>query len=202
MTKAIFLDRDGTINEEVSYLRRKEDIKIFPDAADVLHKFRKMGFLNIIITNQSGIARGFLTEEDLAGIHEEILKRLMIDNTPLIDEIYFSPYLAEGLVKEYSIESDERKPGTGMIRRAQDAYEINIKESFLIGDSFTDMQCAQKAGLKKILVETGYGKRDYAKCIEENIAPDYFAKNLLDACSYIESITIAKSLTGFNEFKM
>jgi len=187
MAKAIFLDRDGTINEEVNYLKKIEDIKIFPNTVKALQIFKNLGFLNIVITNQSGIARGFITEEDLEQIHEEFKRQINFNgNNILIDDFFFSPFHQDGIIEKYKINSEDRKPGTGMIAKAIAKYNIDLKESYLIGDSFTDMKCAENAGLKKILVRTGYGRRDFEKCKDENSEPDYFADDLFDAAGFIQ----------------
>ncbi len=188
MQKAIFLDRDGTINEEVNYLRKISDIKFFPDTPEALQKFKDLGFINIIITNQSGIARGYLSESDLKKIHKKFRSLLVsdLDGGELINDIFYSPHHVSGIIEEYKTDSDDRKPNTGMIRKAQEKYDINLKESFFIGDSFTDMKCAENAGLKKILVKTGYGINDYQKCKDENIDIDYYAEDLLDASGFVE----------------
>lgn len=184
MTKAIFLDRDGTINRDVGYLSRKEDIEIIPGAFEALRTFKKLGFLNIVITNQSGIARGFYTEDELKEIHDEFL-RILNAEEKLIDEIYYSPYHAEGIVEMYSVEHPTRKPGTGMIELAAEKYDIDLAKSFLIGDSLVDMQCAQNAGLKKILVLTGYGEITRKKCEEENMPLEHIADNLQQASKMV-----------------
>lgn len=189
MSRAIFLDRDGTINEEVNYLKRPEDIRLYPNTFKALRNFKDSGFLNIIITNQSGIARGYFTEEDLNNIHSE-LKKLLTDKvgTELIDDIYYSPFHEDGIVEKYRKRSDDRKPNIGMIRKAKAGHGIDLKESYLIGDSFTDMLCAENAGLKKILVETGYGTKDILKCRTESIKLDYVASDLYDASEYIKNL--------------
>lgn len=188
MNKAIFLDRDGTINDEVNYLTKIEDINIFPNTVKALQIFKDLGFLNIIITNQSGIARGFLTESTLNNIHKEFRKLLSENNKELIDDIFYSPFHIDGIVGQYQLDHDDRKPAIGMILKAKSKHYINLSESFFIGDSLTDMQCAENAGLKMILVKTGYGKRDFEKCKTENIKIDYFAEDLYDASSYIRKI--------------
>ncbi len=106
----------------------------------------------------------------------------------LIDDIFYSPFHTEGVIEKYRSQSDDRKPNTGMIRKAQTKHRIELEESFLIGDSFTDMKCAENSGLKKILVRTGYGKDEYARCQNEDIEIDYFAKDIYDASHYIEKI--------------
>lgn len=186
MTKAVFLDRDGTINEEVNYLRNIKDIRIYPGTTEALRKFKNLGFINIIITNQSGIARGFLTEEELITIHSEFKKILTAENQELIDDIFYSPFHKDGIVVQYSIDSPDRKPGTGMIMKARQKHNIDISKSFFIGDTFSDMKCAENSGLKKILVKTGYGKEELLKCIQEKISIDHIAEDLFDASEYIE----------------
>lgn len=188
MNKAVFLDRDGTINEEVNYLRRIKDIRIFPKSIEALQKFKNLGYLNIIITNQSGIARGFLTEEELNNIHTEFRKLLNVKGSELIDDIFYSPYHSEGIIEKYRVQSPDRKPETGMIFKAVKKYDINLEESFFIGDSYTDMKCAENSGLKKIMVMTGYGKEDFKKCSDENIKIDYIAENLYDASVFIDKL--------------
>lgn len=191
MSKAVFLDRDGTINEEVNYLSNSSDLKLYPNTIAALLTLRSLGFLNIIITNQSGIARGYFSEEDLNKIHTDLKILLTNEKTglTLIDDIYFSPYHPDGIIDKYKKQSEDRKPETGMIRKAVKKFNINSRESFFIGDSFPDMQCAENAGLSKILVKTGYGLRDYDKCIEEGIEIDYYAEDLFDASQHIKNLS-------------
>jgi D-glycero-D-manno-heptose 1,7-bisphosphate phosphatase len=188
--KAVFLDRDGTLNEEVNYLSRVDDLRLFPRTKAALKRFRDLDYLNIVITNQSGISRGFFTEEDLRKIHDELSNQLIEDGSCLIDEIFYSPYHPEGVIERYKINSPDRKPDIGLIRKAVEKRNIDLKESYFIGDSFTDMQCASNAGLRKILVATGYGVRDLKKCIEAELKPDFFAKDLYDAAEYIERMNL------------
>ncbi|MEO8666446.1 MAG: HAD family hydrolase [Ignavibacteria bacterium] len=188
MNKAIFLDRDGTLNEEVNYLKRPEEIKLIPDSIKALQIFKSLGYLNIIITNQSGVARGFISEEDLSKIHSELIQQLKEKDHSLIDDIFFSPFHPEGIIEKYKIESEDRKPSIGLIRKAQSKHDIDLTESFFIGDSLTDMLCAHNAGLKRILVRTGNGNEDYEKCLKENIRLDYYAMDLYDASKYIKQL--------------
>lgn len=188
MNKAVFLDRDGTINEEVDYLKHHDDLNVFSYTVDALKILKELGFLNIIITNQSGVARGFFTEEDLKLIHDKLLG-ITNTKTKLIDDIYYSPYHTEGTVEKYKIESDLRKPRIGMILKARKEHSIDLNSSFFIGDTLTDMQTAQNAGLKKILVLTGYGSGHLQKCIDANLQIDFIAKDLLDAVNYIKNLS-------------
>lgn len=185
--KAIFLDRDGTVNEEVDYLTKKDDIKIIDGTIEALNIFRNLGFLNIIITNQSAIARGLLTIQELESIHGEFLKLLRKGEKDLIDDIFFSPYHSEGIIPEFKKNDIDRKPGTGMIEKAKNKYKIDLKSSFLIGDSLSDIKCGLNAGLKTILVLTGYGKKTSEECKTQNIDLYFTADNLLDAAYFIKN---------------
>lgn len=192
MNKAVFLDRDGTINEDVNYLTNKDDIVILPGVKDALSRLKELGFLNIVITNQSAIARGYITEDILHDIHREMDSVLTNDGTSLIDKFYYSPYHVDGIVEEFSRESDCRKPGTGMVDKAVKDFDIDKAESFLVGDSLVDMQCAANTGLRKILVLTGYGTKTQQECLNYGITVDYIAKDLTDAVSYIEKLVNIK----------
>lgn len=199
--KAIFLDRDGTLNKDINYLTKKEEIVIFSGVKKALKIFKKLGFLNIIITNQSVVAHGLLTIDELEEIHNEFRRLLSDGGRSLIDDIFYSPYHIDGIVEKYKVDSIYRKPATGMILDAQLKYNINLKESWLIGDSLKDMQCAENAGLRKILVLTGYGKQDLKECESQNIKIDYVAKSLLDAAKFIkkESKNIKENITQQSE---
>lgn len=185
MNKAIFLDRDGTINEDVHFLTRIQDIKIFEGVKEALLNFRNAGFLNIIVSNQSGVARGYLTMSELNAITDEISKILENDGKTLINDVYYSPYLADGTIEEFKIDHDDRKPKPGMIVKAIKKHNIDRSQSWMIGDSLRDIQCAENAGVKKILVKTGKGKAELIKCNEENLIPDYVAEDLFDASQFI-----------------
>ncbi len=192
MNKAVFLDRDGTINEDVNYLTNKRDLVIFPTAKEALTRLKKLGFLTIVITNQSGIARGYMSEDDLHEIHREIDLILQDDGNPLIDEYYYSPYHIDGVIKEFTKESEDRKPGTGLIKKAIQKYDIDPRQSFFIGDTIKDMQCAESMEIRGIMVETGYGTIEHEKCINSGITVDYLAKDIGDASTYIEKLVNIK----------
>jgi D-glycero-D-manno-heptose 1,7-bisphosphate phosphatase len=187
MNRAVFLDRDGTINSEVGYLSGKDQIQILDGVPEALNLFKESGFLNIIITNQSGIARGYYTEKELEEIHLEFMNILRKNGKLLIDGIYYSPYHPEGTVEKFTRISNCRKPGTGMIEAAVKNHNIDLRKSFLIGDSLADMQCAENAGIRKILVLTGYGKKTAEECKKTGIIPDFTAENIGDAAEYILS---------------
>ena len=194
MNKALFLDRDGTIVKEVEgnspetlgYLLTVEDVELIPRSAEAIAQARKLGFKIIVITNQSAVARGWLTIEELHKINEKMYSLLLEENPDArIDALYYSPYHKDGIIEEYSKDHESRKPNTGMIKQAETENEISLEGSYMIGDSFSDMQTGINAGLFNILVETGYGKSAHRKCLDEKVKIDFIASNLFDAVQYI-----------------
>lgn len=149
--KAIFLDRDGVVNVDKGYISKIEDIVFFDDISPFLQEVKKMGFIVIIITNQSGVARGYFTIDTANQINDFVLDELN-KNMKLVDSYYMCPHHPKGVVKEYSFECICRKPKTGMIDFAKTDYNIDINRSFLIGDKISDYKAGVKAGLKTILL--------------------------------------------------
>jgi D-glycero-D-manno-heptose 1,7-bisphosphate phosphatase len=186
LNRAIFLDRDGTINKEVDYLTKIEQVVLIRGAKKALQTFKELGFLNIVITNQSAVARGFLTEKKLFEIHSRFLELLTHNSESLVEDIFYCPFHKEGIVREYSKDSFNRKPNPGLILKAAIRYSIDLRKSFLIGDSYTDMKCAENSGIKKILVLTGYGKDALQQCREEKLKIDFVVKDLLEASKFIK----------------
>ncbi|MBM4159093.1 MAG: HAD family hydrolase [Ignavibacteria bacterium] len=187
MECAVFLDRDGTIIKERNYLTNISQIKPVQGVKKALFNLKKSGYLNIIITNQSAVARGLITEKKLREIHNYLISNLTYHRKKVIDDIYYSPFHKDGTISRYKIEHPDRKPGTGMIQKAVKKHTIDLQTSYFVGDSLSDMQCAQNAGLKKILVLTGYGRRTLEICRKEDIRLEYTAKNISDAANYILS---------------
>ena len=194
MNRALFLDRDGTILKEIQgdnpetlgYLTSVKQVELINGSANEIANSHSLGFKNIIITNQSAIARGMLTEEELNKINNKMTDLLTEQNpSAVIDDIFYSPFYKNGVIEKYSVESPLRKPGIGMVLEAEKKHDIDISRSYMIGDSYTDMQCGVNAGLKNIIVMTGYGKIAYKKCLDENLKIDFIASNLLDAVQYI-----------------
>ena len=128
MKKAVFLDRDGTINIDNGYIDNADNFKLYPFAAQAIKEMNLMDFLVIVVTNQSGIARGYYTEEDLHKIHDKMIA-LLSDSGAKIDKIYYSPYHAEGEISPFNKFSNERKPGLGMFHKALNNFEIDIESS-------------------------------------------------------------------------
>ena len=158
MNKACFLDRDGVINEEVCYLSDPEGVILIPGIADGIRLVREAGYLVVVITNQAGVARGFYKEDRIPLVHAEIQRQLAANNTQ-IDAFYYCPHHPE-----YSGECECRKPKPGMLFTAARDLDIDLPNSFIIGDRLSDLDAGVNAGLcAQFLVETGYGAGLVAK---------------------------------------
>ena len=155
---------------EVNYCSDPSKVSVFPEAAHSLNRLRSEGFKIIVITNQSGIGRGYYTEEQYHQVHQELLRQL---GEGLIDATYYCPEAPEA-------NSPRRKPLTGMVREAEAEHEIDLSRSFFVGDKAADIECGRNSGmLATILVETGYG------AASTKSQPDFVAKDLTAATNYI-----------------
>ncbi|MFH1806394.1 MAG: HAD family hydrolase [Pseudomonadota bacterium] len=152
---AVFLDRDGVVNEEVDYLSKVEDLALIPGTAAAIARLNDAGVPVIIITNQSGVARGMLSEDGLRDLHEALIGMLAQENAS-IQGIYYSPYHPDGL-DPYDIDSPCRKPGPAMLHAAAQEFAINLQDSIFIGDKTSDLEAAQNAGAHGVMVRTGHG---------------------------------------------
>jgi D-glycero-D-manno-heptose 1,7-bisphosphate phosphatase len=170
---AVFIDRDGTLIEEVNFLHKVEELRFFEFTDQAIKLLKNRGFLVIIITNQSGIGRNIFTEAAMHEIHEKI----QADLTIKLDAFYFCPH-------EPGAGCICRKPNLGMIENALKDFEIDMEQSWMIGDKAIDVQVGQNAGIKTALVLTGYGEGELLKLMR---APDLIAENLLDAVMEILS---------------
>lgn len=156
--RVIFLDRDGTMNREVNYLHRPEDLELLPGAAEAVRRFNEAGYQVIVVTNQAGVARGYYTEQDVAALHEYmngVLKR----SGAHVDGFYYCPHHPEYGIGAYRTVCHCRKPETGMFEMAERQFKegINKAESYMIGDKLLDVEAGRRYGVRTILVGTGYG---------------------------------------------
>jgi D-glycero-D-manno-heptose 1,7-bisphosphate phosphatase len=149
--KAVFLDRDNTLIEDPGYISDPKQVKLLPGAAASLAQLRKMDFKTIVVSNQSGVARGLFTEEALAQIHHQ-LEKLLADEGAYLDAIYYCPFHPDGTVAKYKMESPLRKPAPGMLLKAAQEHGIDLSESWMIGDSYRDIEAGKRAGCKTILI--------------------------------------------------
>jgi D-glycero-D-manno-heptose 1,7-bisphosphate phosphatase len=168
---AVFVDRDGTLIEEVNFLSRVEDLRIFPFTSDALKLLKDKGFLVIVVTNQSGIGRGKFDEKTMHSIHERIQEEL----SDSIDGFYYCPHLPDD-------GCECRKPGLGMIRAAAADFEIDLEASWMIGDKSLDMKTGRNANIRTALVLTGYGLTEQTSL--EHV-PDMVTRDLKEAAARI-----------------
>lgn len=177
---AVFIDRDGTIIEEVGYLSDPDEIVLLPGAAGAVRALNEAGFLVIVITNQAGIARGYFDSEVVEAIHERLSEKLEKDGA-FIDAFYYCPHHPEYPNKDLG-ECDCRKPLPGMLLRAARELDIDLSNSYMIGDTAKDIEAGLRAGCKSILVLTGYGREEKSKLTQE---PFDIAETLHDAAHRI-----------------
>jgi D-glycero-D-manno-heptose 1,7-bisphosphate phosphatase len=185
MTRAVFLDRDGTINIEVGYLNHPDQVELIPRAGAGIKLLNEAGLKAIVITNQAGIARGVVREDLLPDIHQRLMLLLAREGAAL-DGFYYCPHHPEGVVEQYRITCDCRKPLPGMLLQAAGEYSIDLSASYVIGDKSCDMELARNAGTKAVMVLTGYGEKELARHRAAGLSPpDYIAQDLYAAAQWI-----------------
>jgi D-glycero-D-manno-heptose 1,7-bisphosphate phosphatase len=180
LPSAVFLDRDGVINEEVGLLYRTDQLRLIPGAAQAIRKLNALNLPVIVVTNQSVVAHGLCTEETLAGIHEE-LKRQLAEQGASLSAIYYCPHHEDGEVAEYRRACDDRKPGIGMLQAAAADFGFQLQDCVLIGDRRGDMEAGRAAGCLTILVETGFATP--VTC--QPAVPDRVCRDLAEAVDFI-----------------
>lgn len=182
--KAVFLDRDGVINEEVDQLSKLEDLSIYSFAAKAVKRINKAGYLAILITNQPQIAKGFMIKETLELIHKKLEAELAKEGAKL-DAIYYCPHHPEkgfeGERPELKITCQCRKPRAGLFFQARNDFNIDLAKSYVVGDQTQDILAGKRAGSKTVLVQTGYKGKDNKYLVE----PDFKARNLTEAVNAI-----------------
>jgi D,D-heptose 1,7-bisphosphate phosphatase len=154
MNKAIFLDKDGTLIEDISYNTDPDKIRLSPGVAEGLKLLQQKGYLLIIVTNQSGIARGYFSEEQFEKAIER-LQELLADKGVIIDDIYHCPHHPEGVVPKFQVNCTCRKPYPGLLYQAQQEHTIDLSQSWMIGDILNDVEAGNSAGCKTILLDSG-----------------------------------------------
>jgi len=184
MNKAVFLDKDGTINEDIGYINHPDQIKLLPRSADAIKLFNEAGYKVIIISNQSGIARGMLSEDMLQSIDKKLQKEVL-KGGGYIDGIYYCPHHPEHGVYPYKLQCECRKPHNGLIKKASKKHDIDLNDSVMIGDKLSDIEAGKKSGTKTVLVLTGSGKKANESKELEKMKPDYIAENLYNAAKWV-----------------
>ncbi len=178
--KACFLDRDGVLIKDVNYLSSPDQVQIFSESIRALKILQENQYKIIVVTNQAGVARGYFSESSIFKVHEEIDRQLLMYGLK-IDAYYYCPHHPEGKVEEYSINCDCRKPMPGMILNAVQDFNLDLSNSFLIGDKLSDLLAAKNAGCTGLLVETGHGKEHKEQALSKGFA---VFKNIESAVKY------------------
>lgn len=181
--KAVFVDRDHTLIEDPGYLSDPEAVRLLPGVELAIKSLKQSGYQIIVVTNQSGVARGMLTEEALEVIHAE-MRRQLADKGAHVDGIYYCPYHPEGTIEEYAKDSDLRKPQPGMLLKAAMEKDIDLAGSWMVGDSGRDVEAGQRAGCRTIRIRT---RSTHTAGIseQEDVQADYTVRNLVDAARVI-----------------
>lgn len=182
---AIFLDRDGTLNEEMGYLNHLSRFQIYPWTPEAIRLINRSGFLAVVVTNQSGVARGYFDEELVHEVHG-FLKKILEESGARLDGIYYCPHYPEGTGNSYRRPCDCRKPKPGMMLRAESELGVDLRRSYIISDQYRDLEMGWSVGARAVLVLTGYGRGNY-----EHLRgswprqPDRVAENVFSAVAEI-----------------
>ncbi|HUN56152.1 MAG TPA: D-glycero-beta-D-manno-heptose 1,7-bisphosphate 7-phosphatase [Smithella sp.] len=187
---AVFLDRDGTINEEVGYLDRLDKFKIIPCAYEAIKLINESGMKAVVISNQAGVAKGLFTEDLVKTINEH-LQTALRQKGAYIDNFYYCPHHPTEGTEPYRQVCDCRKPAPGMLLQAAQDLNIDLTKSYLVGDRFNDMEAAKSVGAKGILVKTGFGhgllQDDGPDKATPQNKPDFIVADILEAVKWILS---------------
>ena len=159
---AVFLDRDGTINEEVGYLDRLEKLRLIPGAAEAIRLINESGMKTVVVTNQSGVARGFFTEAFVDEVHTH-LREMLREEGASLDGFYFCPHHPTEGRGRYLRSCNCRKPSPGLLLRAAEELHLDPARSYMVGDTLKDIEAGARAGVQGILVRTGYGEEAAAE---------------------------------------
>lgn len=182
MNRAVFLDRDGVITQEPPhYAHELSQLKLIPKSADAIRLLNENGFVVIVASNQAGIAHGYYREEDAILFHQAMKENLAKEGA-YIDAIYYCPHHPEAKIERYRVDCNCRKPKPGMLTRAESELNIDLKQSFIVGDKLSDIEAGKRAGCKTIMVRTGYGVEELKS---NEIDCDYVANDLHDAVQHI-----------------
>jgi len=185
MTRAVFIDRDGTISEEVGYINHPSRFRVFPYAANAVRLLNESGWLAIVVTNQAGVARGYFSEEMIHAVHDQ-MKRDFETEGARLDAIYYCAHHPSVGEPPYRLDCDCRKPKPGLIHRAAEEFEIDLAQSWMVGDRYGDIELARNAGVSSAFVLSGYGRGESEQHRAEwKHEPDLVSENLLEAVQAI-----------------
>ena len=183
--RAVFFDRDGTLNEEVGHLSDPREFRMYPFAARAVRIVNEAGLLAIVVTNQSGVGRGFFAESLVQRVHRQLTRRIQAGGGRL-DAIFYCPHHPEASVERYRVVCTCRKPAPGMVEAAAKQFGIDLSKSFVVGDRFVDIRLAHRVGARSVLVLTGVGRTELEEeGTEGTEQPDHIAENVYEAARWI-----------------
>ena len=177
--KAVFVDRDGTLIVEKGFLSDPDGVEVIPGAIEAVKKLNDEGFAVIVVSNQSGVARGYFGEDAVVKVNDRV-KSLFAKGGAKIEALYYCPHYADGSVEEYAIDCPCRKPGTGMVEKA--VRELNVVPAFVIGDRKSDVELGKNLGVPAVLVLSGYGKEQPDEVVK---MADFVAEDISSAVDWI-----------------
>lgn len=190
---AVFMDRDGTISEEIGYVNHPARYRVFPYAGEAVRLLNQSNYLAILVTNQAGVARGYFTEDVIKAVHARLEKELAEDNAQL-DAIFYCAHHPSVGEAPYCLDCDCRKPKPGLITRAAAEFEIDLQRSWMIGDRYSDVELARNAGVRSAFVLSGYGLGEWEyQRGNWKTQPDLVANDLLEAVRLIVAEEGSKS---------
>lgn len=191
---AIFLDRDGVVTDEVGYINHISRARIYPYAPEAIRMLKSTSLPVIIVTNQSGVGRGYFTEDIVNQVHQKVQDTLEAKGTSL-DAFYYCPHHPNAVIESYRQQCRCRKPGTGMPEEAAKKFGLNLGASYMVGDTYRDMQMGFNIGARTVLLMTGYGRGEFVYRRDKwPRKPDLVAENLLEAAELIlQELNTAKS---------
>ena len=183
--RAVFFDRDGTLNEEVGHVDDAARFRVYPFASRAVREINDAGLLAIVVTNQSGVGRGIFAEDLVARVHQQLVRELQAAGARL-DRIYYCPHHPEAEIAAYRQQCACRKPSPGMLEQAAEEFGIQLRRSFVVGDRYVDVEMAHRVGAASVLVLTGFGQNEWeqerSRWPEQ---PDHVAANVYEAVQWI-----------------
>ncbi len=185
---AVFLDRDGVLNIEAGYLYRVEDLQLIPGAAQAVRRLNDRNIFCTLVSNQSGPARSYYGADHVEALHQRLMQLLQTEADAHLDALYYCPYLSPqsgGINPNFTRWSTWRKPNTGMLVAAAWEHDLDLSQSFMVGDKATDVDLAHNAGCTGILVQTGFGQDVLSGKYQHHAKPDFIAADLALAVDWI-----------------
>ncbi|WP_287128938.1 HAD-IIIA family hydrolase [Candidatus Cyanaurora vandensis] len=186
--RAVFLDRDGVLNQEVGYIRQRHNLYLMPKAAEAVALLNQAGWFTCLVSNQSGPARGYYGQDHVDGLHQRLGELLWQAAGARLDSVSYCPYLspqAGGVSPSHTRWSTWRKPNTGMFVQAAWRYDLELGQCFMVGDKATDVDMAHNAGVRAVLVTSGFGERVLGGDYQHTVKPDFVAPDLWGAVNWL-----------------